>query len=76
MSFPGKEQTFQGHQPIMAQQDTIRTGTKANVKAWQDNPVGGIGSQQQAKESDTQTLPLSGHPGNNKPTAITYMQKT
>lgn len=37
-------------------------GTDFHIKAGQDNPVGGKMSQEQAKQSDTHPLPLSGAP--------------
>ena len=47
----------------MAQQDTIRPGTKPHIKAGQGKPVGGKGFPKQAKVSETTPVPLSGvHP--------------
>ena len=47
----------------MAQQDTIRPGTKPHIKAGHGTPVGGKGFPKQAKVSETTPVPLSGvHP--------------
>ena len=57
-----KWQDSQGYQPNMSYQVAIRLGTSPHIKAGQGNPVGGKGSQEQAKESETPPLPLLGVP--------------
>lgn len=48
----------------IAKQDTMSLGSDLHNKAEQGNPVGGKGSQEQAKESETLLLPLLGVPQN------------
>lgn len=51
LSLPRKEQTSQGHQPNMAQQDTARLRINAHIEVGQGNQLGGKGEQ--AKEPKT-----------------------
>lgn len=61
----------------MAKQDTIRLGTNPTIKAEGGNPVGGKGSQKQAKESETVPVPAVKSPTRTPSyTAIPYMQRT
>lgn len=53
-----KGQPSKGQQPKMPKQDTIRQGERPHLEAGQGNLIGGKGSQEQAKESKTQALPL------------------
>lgn len=46
---PQKVQASEGHQSNTPQQDTIRTGTKPQIKAGQSNPIETKGSQEKAK---------------------------
>lgn len=46
----------------MAKQDEVRLGADRHIKAGQNNPGGGKGFPEQAKESEAPSLPLLGIP--------------
>lgn len=59
---PRKEQASQRHPLNMGKQDTIRPDINSYMTARSDSPAEGMGSQKQAKETETPPLPLSGIP--------------
>ena len=55
-----KEQAPQWYQLNMTSKDTIWLGIRPHIEAAWGNPVGGKGSQEKAKDSETSLLPLLG----------------
>jgi hypothetical protein len=54
----------------------IRLGTSFNIKAGQDNPVGGKGPPKQAKESEEVPIPtIRNHTRTPSYSPVTYIQR-
>lgn len=70
-----KQQAFKKYLSAMIKQDVIRQGKSPHAEAQQDNPKGGKASQEQAKESEEQPLPLFSALQISKLTPIAYMQR-
>lgn len=69
-----KGQASHGYQPKMAYQVAVLLGTSPHIKAAQGNPIGLMGSQKQAKETEIPAPTLRSHRRRSRYTTVTNMQ--